>query len=133
MSITNGLRVGNVLMLSKGNKAVDDMFTLQDGNTTPLPCIPLRTDCETGTLTMYLGKETYEKAGLVGKPYGAKGNRKTKPRWGTLRSNTLQLRHGTFLTDSQLSHTTFRVLRCCTARGDSIDWSMPASKSSISP
>lgn len=31
---------------------------------------------------MYLGKESYEKAGLVGKPYGAKGDRKLRPRWG---------------------------------------------------
>lgn len=35
----------------------------------------------TGTLTMYLDKETYERAGLTGKPYGAKGNRGQKPRW----------------------------------------------------
>ncbi|KAI0018469.1 ribonuclease P 40kDa subunit-domain-containing protein [Xylariomycetidae sp. FL0641] len=34
-----------------------------------------------GTLTMYLDKETYERAGLVGKPYGVKGRRGTKPRW----------------------------------------------------
>lgn len=31
---------------------------------------------------MYLDKETYERAGLVGQPYGAKGNRGLKPRWG---------------------------------------------------
>lgn len=38
---------------------------------------------------MYLGKESYEKAGLVGKPYGAKGDRKLRPRWGeaSLRCN----------------------------------------------
>lgn len=35
-----------------------------------------------GTLTMYLDKEAYERAGLVGKPYGPKGSRKLKPRWG---------------------------------------------------
>ncbi|KAF7562038.1 hypothetical protein G7046_g2083 [Stylonectria norvegica] len=34
-----------------------------------------------GTLTMYLDKETYERAGLTGKPYGAKGGRGAKPRW----------------------------------------------------
>ncbi|KAM0286451.1 hypothetical protein ACHAQH_000877 [Verticillium albo-atrum] len=34
-----------------------------------------------GLLTMYLDKETYERAGLVGKPYGAKGKRSLKPRW----------------------------------------------------
>ena len=31
---------------------------------------------------MYLDKESYEKAGLVGKPQGPKGTRGTKPRWG---------------------------------------------------
>lgn len=30
---------------------------------------------------MFLDKETYERAGLVGKPYGAKGNRGSRPRW----------------------------------------------------
>lgn len=30
---------------------------------------------------MYLDKATYERAGLVGKPYGAKGARGLKPRW----------------------------------------------------
>ncbi|KAF5696283.1 ribonuclease P MRP subunit POP1 [Fusarium globosum] len=32
-------------------------------------------------LTMFVDKETYERAGLVGKPYGAKGGRGSKPRW----------------------------------------------------
>lgn len=30
---------------------------------------------------MYVDKETYERAGLVGKPHGGKGNREGKPRW----------------------------------------------------
>ena len=30
---------------------------------------------------MYLDKETYERAGLMGKPYGVKGGRGMKPRW----------------------------------------------------
>ncbi|RYP18425.1 hypothetical protein DL765_003937 [Monosporascus sp. GIB2] len=34
-----------------------------------------------GLLTMYLDKETYERAGLDGKPYGVKGQRGLKPRW----------------------------------------------------
>ncbi|RYP69117.1 hypothetical protein DL771_006271 [Monosporascus sp. 5C6A] len=34
-----------------------------------------------GLLVMYLDKETYERAGLVGKPYGVKGQRGLKPRW----------------------------------------------------
>lgn len=33
---------------------------------------------------MYLDKESYERAGLVGKPDGVKGKRATKPRWGTV-------------------------------------------------
>ncbi|KAK6958459.1 hypothetical protein Daesc_001260 [Daldinia eschscholtzii] len=34
-----------------------------------------------GVLTMYLDKETYERAGLAGKPHGVKGKRGLKPRW----------------------------------------------------
>ncbi len=34
-----------------------------------------------GKLTMFLDRETYERAGLVGKPHGAKGKRGLKPRW----------------------------------------------------
>jgi ribonuclease P/MRP protein subunit RPP40 len=37
-----------------------------------------------GTLTMYLEKDTYERAGLVGQPHGTKGKRGLKPRWGKL-------------------------------------------------
>ena len=35
---------------------------------------------------MYLDKETYERAGLVGQPHGVKGKRGLKPRWGMLSS-----------------------------------------------
>ena len=35
-----------------------------------------------GVLTMFLDKEAYESAGLVGKPHGVKGKRGLKPRWG---------------------------------------------------
>lgn len=31
---------------------------------------------------MFLDKEAYERAGLVGKPDGVKGKRGLKPRWG---------------------------------------------------
>ncbi|PSS20126.1 hypothetical protein M430DRAFT_100089 [Amorphotheca resinae ATCC 22711] len=34
-----------------------------------------------GILTLYLDKESYERAGLTGVPDGVKGKRKTKPRW----------------------------------------------------
>lgn len=52
-------------MLSEGRTTVDTVFALRNG-----------------TLTMYLDKEAYERAGLVGKPYGVKGRRCGKPRWG---------------------------------------------------
>ncbi|KAJ4174498.1 hypothetical protein NW754_004917 [Fusarium falciforme] len=58
------IKKGNILMLSEGKSTVGTLFTLHEG-----------------TLTMYLDKETYERAGLVGKPYGAKGGRGSKPRW----------------------------------------------------
>lgn len=35
---------------------------------------------------MYLDKETYERAGLVGKPHGVKGQRGLKPRWSKPRA-----------------------------------------------
>ncbi|PTB38682.1 hypothetical protein M441DRAFT_145316 [Trichoderma asperellum CBS 433.97] len=34
-----------------------------------------------GILNLYLDRETYERAGLEGKPYGIKGDRGSKPRW----------------------------------------------------
>ncbi|CAN8101714.1 unnamed protein product [Discula destructiva] len=58
------IKIGDVIMLSHGRRDIDNVFTLKDGR-----------------LTMYLDKGTYERAGLVGKPYGAKGNRGLKPRW----------------------------------------------------
>ncbi len=33
---------------------------------------------------MFLDRETYERAGLVGKPHGVKGKRGLKPRWSKL-------------------------------------------------
>ena len=51
-------------MLSKGRRGVDNVYALQHG-----------------LLTLYLDKETYERAGLVGKPHGVKGKRNLKPRW----------------------------------------------------
>lgn len=49
-------------------------------------CLPAKSSL--GSLNMYLGKESYERAGLVGKTYGAKGNRKLKPRWGRFESSS---------------------------------------------
>jgi Ribonuclease P 40kDa (Rpp40) subunit. len=56
---------GNALMLSEGRRGIDNVFYVQSGQ-----------------LTMLLDKEHYERAGLVGKPHGAKGKRGLKPRWG---------------------------------------------------
>ncbi|KAK1976045.1 ribonuclease P 40kDa subunit [Colletotrichum cereale] len=58
------IKRGNVLMLSEGRTTVENVFSLRDG-----------------LLTMYLDKETYERAGVVGKPHGVKGKRGLKPRW----------------------------------------------------
>ncbi|KAM5381777.1 hypothetical protein ACJZ2D_002997 [Fusarium nematophilum] len=54
----------DILMLSEGKMTAGTLYTLRQG-----------------VLTMYLEKDTYERAGLVGKPYGAKGGRGSKPRW----------------------------------------------------
>ncbi|KAI8962980.1 ribonuclease P 40kDa subunit [Daldinia sp. FL1419] len=61
---TEYIKIGNIMMLSEGRIDSENVFSLKEG-----------------TLTMYLDKETYERAGLVGKPYGVKGKRGLKPRW----------------------------------------------------
>ncbi|KAK0620008.1 ribonuclease P 40kDa subunit-domain-containing protein [Immersiella caudata] len=61
---TEYIKKGNIMMLSEGRIGIDNVFCLKDG-----------------VLTMYLDKETYERAGLVGKPHGVKGARGLKPRW----------------------------------------------------
>ncbi|KAI0803927.1 ribonuclease P 40kDa subunit-domain-containing protein [Xylaria sp. FL0064] len=61
---TQYIKIGNIMMLSEGKVGIDNVFSIKDGK-----------------LTMYLDKETYERAGLVGKPYGAKGARGLQPRW----------------------------------------------------
>lgn len=63
---------------------------------------------------MYLDKETYERAGLVGKPYGAKGGRGSKPRWG----KKLGVKFLFFLKMliKQLYRTTFETQRCFVGR-----------------
>ncbi|KAK5996616.1 hypothetical protein PT974_01953 [Cladobotryum mycophilum] len=62
--LTEYIKKGNILMLSEGNTTSTNMFTLREGK-----------------LNMYLDRETFERAGLEGKTYGAKGNRGSKPRW----------------------------------------------------
>ncbi|KAI0421113.1 ribonuclease P 40kDa subunit-domain-containing protein [Xylaria grammica] len=61
---TQYIKIGNIMMLSEGKVGTDNVFSIKDGK-----------------LTMYLDKETYERAGLVGKPHGAKGARGLQPRW----------------------------------------------------
>ncbi|EWG49344.1 hypothetical protein FVEG_08905 [Fusarium verticillioides 7600] len=61
---TEYIKKGDIMMLSEGQTTVGMLFTLREG-----------------ILTMFVDKETYERAGLVGKPYGAKGGRGSKPRW----------------------------------------------------
>ncbi|KAI1767794.1 ribonuclease P 40kDa subunit [Hypoxylon sp. FL1150] len=61
---TEYIKIGNIMMLSEGNLDSEDVFSLKDG-----------------ILTMHLERETYERAGLVGKPHGVKGKRGSKPRW----------------------------------------------------
>ncbi|KAI1817893.1 ribonuclease P 40kDa subunit [Poronia punctata] len=61
---TQYIKIGNIMMLSEGKVGINNVFSIKNG-----------------TLTMYIDKETYERAGLVGKPHGAKGGRGTKPRW----------------------------------------------------
>ncbi|KAL2019304.1 hypothetical protein VTK56DRAFT_9771 [Thermocarpiscus australiensis] len=58
------IKKGNILMLSEGRRGIDNVFVLRSG-----------------ILTMYLDKEAYERAGLVGRPHGVKGKRGLKPRW----------------------------------------------------
>lgn len=61
---TEYVKAGNILMLSKGRLGQDNVFSLKDGR-----------------LTLYLEREAYERAGLVGKTHGAKGGRGLRPRW----------------------------------------------------
>ncbi|CVL01470.1 uncharacterized protein FMAN_07762 [Fusarium mangiferae] len=61
---TEYIKKGDIMMLSEGQTTVGMLLTLREG-----------------VLTMFVDKETYERAGLVGKPYGAKGGRGSKPRW----------------------------------------------------
>ncbi|KAH6648233.1 ribonuclease P 40kDa subunit [Truncatella angustata] len=62
---TQYIKVGNIIMLSEGSTAQDNVFALKDG-----------------TLTMFLEKESYERGGLQnGKPHGVRGKRGLQPRW----------------------------------------------------
>lgn len=69
-------------MLSEGRIDADNVFALRNGMILSRWCFNDRYPDRPGNLTMFLDKETYERAGLVGKPHGAKGGRGLKPRWG---------------------------------------------------
>ncbi|PHH61657.1 hypothetical protein CDD81_8068 [Ophiocordyceps australis] len=62
--LISSIKQGDVSILSEGNIETKNVFSIRHG-----------------TLDMFLDRETYERAGLQGKPYGAKGNRGVKPRW----------------------------------------------------
>ncbi|RGP66245.1 ribonuclease p mrp subunit pop1 [Fusarium longipes] len=61
---TEYIKKGDIMMLSEGQMTTSTLFTLRDG-----------------VLTMFVDKETHERAGLPGKPCGPKGGRGSKPRW----------------------------------------------------
>lgn len=61
---TEYIKKGDIIMLSEGFYGVDNVFCLRGG-----------------ILTLSLDKESYERAGLVGKPGGAKGARGARARW----------------------------------------------------
>lgn len=70
-------------MLSEGKSDVDNVYYLREG-TCSASSASSHFKCllEIGILTLHLDKESYERAGLVGKPDGVKGKRGSKPRWG---------------------------------------------------
>lgn len=61
---TEYIKKGNILMLSEGVYGVGNVYSLRDG-----------------ILALSLDKESYERAGLVGKPDGVKGARGARARW----------------------------------------------------
>ncbi|KAI1504504.1 ribonuclease P 40kDa subunit [Biscogniauxia marginata] len=80
---TQYIKIGNVMMLSEGKIDSDNVFSLKEGKTSYFAMTTKFSNCRwyIGVLTMYLDRETYERAGLVGKPHGIKGKRGLKPRW----------------------------------------------------
>lgn len=94
-----------MVMLSEGRIDADNVFSLKDGGYSIIHIISMESNLlVSGVLTLYLDKETYERAGLVGKPFGVKGQRGLKPRWSKkqLQLQKLQLHnihevHGTLM------------------------------------
>jgi len=71
------------MMLSEGTIGVDNVIVLKSGKSRRIVSRHATWLTGPGNLKLYLDKETYERAGLVGKPHGVKGKRGLKPRWGT--------------------------------------------------
>lgn len=81
------ITIGDVLMLSEGRMGIDNVYSLREGtwlHSKPWKVFHIHVKCLSGILTLYLNKESYERAGLVGKPDGVKGKRGTRSRWGNV-------------------------------------------------
>lgn len=106
---------GNILMLSEAQS--HKVFSLREGRFCCI-CTKASIDGFKGILTLYLEKESYERAGLEGKPDGAKGNRGTKPRWGQL---SLAFKRERVANFRQWLRSIYDYLRCFVARRDSTE------------
>jgi ribonuclease P/MRP protein subunit RPP40 len=68
------------MMLSEGRIGIDNVYSLKGGMCAMTSLLRRFAD-PVGILTLFLDREAYERAGLVGKPHGVKGKRGLKPRW----------------------------------------------------
>ncbi|KAG7287673.1 hypothetical protein NEMBOFW57_007186 [Staphylotrichum longicolle] len=66
---------------------------------------------------MFLDKETYERAGLVGKPHGVKGQRGLKPRWAWFAFSTTTFSKGLAGDNAECT-----ILRPPNASGEYLMW-----------
>jgi ribonuclease P/MRP protein subunit RPP40 len=71
-------------MLSEGRAGIDNVYSLKEGRYPEFLVSEQLIQIVIGILTLHLDKESYERAGIVGKPEGVKGTRGTKPRWSML-------------------------------------------------
>ena len=71
-------------MLSEGRAGIDNVYSLKEGRHLEFLVSEQLIQIVIGILTLRLDKESYERAGIVGKPEGVKGKRGTKPRWSKL-------------------------------------------------
>lgn len=75
------------MMRSEGKTTTGNLFTLREG-----------------ILDLYLDRETYERAGLEGKPYGIKGDRGSKPRWSMSWVVSVHLQPGLLIRITEVSY-----------------------------